>query len=71
VSRGLRDAIAFLTGVGGIIYEATIHSGGERWGLIVAYLTMMQLPFAFRWDERRNGHKAPPATPPLPEDVLP
>jgi uncharacterized membrane protein YobD (UPF0266 family) len=58
--REVRDAIIFLVAIALIIYEAILHEGPERWGLLTLYATMLGLPIVLRHDER-NG-----STPPRP-----
>lgn len=54
-----RDTVLFLAGLSLTIYEAVVHPGPERWGLLVLYAGMMGLPLVLRGDER----SAPPSPP--------
>jgi hypothetical protein len=60
---GWRDALLFLTGLGLIVYEATIHAGPERWGLLMVYAGMVGLPVFIRADQ-----KAPTPPSPAPQE---
>ena len=50
---GWRDTMLFLTGLALIVYEAVVHTGPERYGLLVLYAGMVGLPAILQIDERR------------------
>lgn len=57
MSRNLRDAILFVVGIAGIIYE-TVATGGERPTLIIAFLGMCGAPIFLRTDEASTAKAA-------------
>lgn len=57
MNRNLRDAILFIVGIAGIIYE-TVATGGERPTLIIAFLGMCGAPIFLRTDEASTAKAA-------------
>lgn len=68
---GWRDATLFLTGLCLIIYEAVVHTGPERWGLLMLYAGMVGSPVFLSLDERRQASSGRPPIPPTPQDAAP
>lgn len=57
---GWRDTILFLTGIGLIVYEATIRTGPERPSLYVLYGGMVGLGAFLRVDDKRSERTSGP-----------